>query len=160
VDCLATVSQVTDQRRSEKQEHAVAQYEFLSDKWISAARAIRDEYADRVPDVPSMRMNLVVSEVPFGEGAIEAHVDSSSGRIQLDLAHIEKPDVTVTADYATVKALFVDQNPAAAMQAFMSGKIRVQGDLGKLMALQTTAVPNGADDLAAEVAERIKKITK
>ncbi len=137
----------------------MAQYEFLSDKWISAARAIRDEYADRVPDAPPMRMNLVVSEVPFGDGTIEAHVDSSSGRIQLDLAHIEKPDVTVTADYATVKALFVDQNPAAAMQAFMSGKIRVQGDLGKLMALQTTAVPNGADDLAAEVAERIKTIT-
>jgi putative sterol carrier protein len=138
----------------------VAKYQFLSDKWISAARSIRDEYADRVPDAPPMRMNLVVSDVPFGDGAIEAHVDSSSGRIQLDLAHLDKPDVTVTADYATVQALFVDQNPAAAMQAFMSGKIRVQGDLGKLMALQSTAVPAGADDLATEVAERIKNITQ
>ncbi len=138
----------------------MAKYEFLSDKWISAARSIRDEYADRVPGAPPMRMNLVVSEVPFGEGIIEAHVDSSSGRIQLDLVHLDKPDVTVTADYVTVQALFVDQNPAAAMQAFMSGKIRVQGDLGKLLALQTTAVPNGADELATEVAERIKGITK
>ena len=138
----------------------MAKYEFLSNKWISAARAIRDEYADRIPEAPPMRMNLVVSEVPFGGGTIAAHVDSSSGRVQLDLEHLDKPDVTITADYATVQALFVDQNPAAAMQAFMSGKIRVQGDLGKLMALQTTAIPNGADDLATEVAERIKEITK
>ena len=138
----------------------MAKYQFLSEKWISAARSIRDEYADRIPDTPPMRMNLVVSEVPFGEGAIEAHVDSSNGRIQLDLAHLDKPDVTVTADYATVQALFVDQNPAAAMQAFMSGKIRVQGDLGKLMALQTTMAPAGAEDLATEVAERIKNITQ
>jgi putative sterol carrier protein len=138
----------------------VAKYQFLSDKWISAARSIRDEYADRIPDTPPMRMNLVVSDVPFGDGAIEAHVDSTDGRIQLDLAHLDKPDVTVTADYVTVQALFVDQNPAAAMQAFMSGKIRVQGDLGKLMALQTTVAPAGAEDLAAEVAERIKNITQ
>ena len=138
----------------------MAQYDFLSEKWISAARGIRDEYADRVPDAPPMRMNLVVSDVPFGSGTIEAHVDSSSGRLHLDLSHLDKPDVTVTADYVTIQALFVDQNPAAAMQAFMSGKIRVQGDLAKLMALQSTAMPTGADDLASEVAKRIKKITK
>ena len=109
----------------------MAQYEFLSDKWISAARAIRDEYADRVPDAPQMRMNLVVSEVPFGDGAIEAHVDSSSGRIQLDLTHIEKPDVTVTADYATVKALFVENisNPRLIEQIGRETKVKLGGTL-------------------------------
>jgi putative sterol carrier protein len=132
---------------------------FLSDKWIKEARKIRDEFAADLPEAPSIRMNLVINEVPFGEGALDAHLDSSDGQIHLDEGHLEKPDVSVTADYATAKALFVEQDPAAVMQAFMSGKIRVQGDLAKLLALQTAAVPAGAEDIAAEVANRIKAIT-
>ena len=105
-------------------------------------------------------MNLVINEVPFGEGSIDAHLDTSSGRIDLDEGHLEKADVSITADYATAKSLFVEQDPAAAMQAFMSGKIRVQGDLAKLLALtQTATVPEGAEDIAAKVAVRIKDIT-
>jgi putative sterol carrier protein len=138
----------------------VAQYEFLSNKWIKEARKIRDSFSADLPDAPPMRMNLVINEVPFGDGSIDAHLDTSSGRVQLDEGHIEKPDVSITADYATAKSLFVEQDPAAAMQAFMSGKIRVQGDLAKLLALtQTATVPEGVEDIAAKVAERIKNIT-
>jgi putative sterol carrier protein len=43
------------------------------------------------------------------------------------------------------------------MQAFMAGKIRVEGDMAKLMALQ--AAPVGADSSAAEMANRLKEIT-
>jgi putative sterol carrier protein len=49
------------------------------------------------------------------------------------------------------------QDPAAAMQAFLSGKIRVEGDMAKLMMLQASAMQ--PDPLAAEVAERVKAIT-
>jgi putative sterol carrier protein len=138
----------------------VAQYAFLSDKWITEARKIRDSFSDDLPDAPPMRMNLVINEVPFGDGSIDAHLDTTTGRVDLDEGHIEKPDVSITADYATAKSLFVEQDPAAAMQAFMSGKIRVQGDLAKLLALtQTATVPEGAEDIAAKVAARIKDIT-
>ncbi len=142
----------------------MAQYPFLSEKWIAAAREIRDEYQHKAPDVPPIAMNLVVNDVPFGDGPLNAHVDSSSGGLALDEGHLDKPDVSITTDYETAKALFVDQNPAAAMQAFMSGKIRVQGDLGKLLALQEVAGvgAGSADDisLAREIADRVKAITK
>ncbi len=138
----------------------MAKYPFLSDNWMIEARKVRDEYASELPDAPAMRMNLVITEVPFGDGGIDAHLDSSSGRISLDLGHLDKPDVSITTDFATAKALFVGQDPAAVMQAFMAGKIRVQGDLAKLLALQTAAVPVGAEDVAAKVAERIKDITE
>ncbi|MCB0956837.1 MAG: SCP2 sterol-binding domain-containing protein, partial [Ilumatobacter sp.] len=45
---------------------------------------------------------------------------------------------------------------AAGMQAFMSGKIKVQGDMMKMMAMQT-AMPQ--DDIAKQIATEIKDIT-
>ena len=47
------------------------------------------------------------------------------------------PDLTLTTDYDTAKKIFVDQDQAAGMQAFMAGKIKVQGDMMKMMAMQT-----------------------
>ena len=52
----------------------------------------------------------------------------------------------------------VDQDPAAGMQAFMSGKIKVQGDLTKLMTL-LSATPESAAATAAAFVNRVKAIT-
>jgi hypothetical protein len=132
-------------------------YPFLSDEWLEEARAIRAEFAGRVPFPHSVRMNLVVTEVPFGSGTIDAHVDSSSGDLALDTGHLDQQDLKVTVDYDTAKAILVDGNPSAGMQAFMAGKVRVEGDMAKLMALQ--AAPPAADSSAAEMAARLKAIT-
>jgi putative sterol carrier protein len=94
--------------------------------------------------------------VPFGGGTIDMHMDTSGGDVELDLGHIDNPDLTVTLDYETAKAIIVDQNPQAGMQAFMAGKIKVQGDMTKLMAMQSQA----PDPTAQKVAERIKEITE
>ena len=115
----------------------MASYPFLSDEWVEAARAVREEYRGRVPPLKhSVRVNQVITDVPFGTGTVESHVDTTSGELELDYGHLPDPDVTVTLDYATAKAIFVDGNPQAGMQAFMSGKIKVQGDMSKLMAIQ------------------------
>jgi putative sterol carrier protein len=82
-------------------------------------------------------------------------MDTSSGQLEMDLGHLDSPDLTVTADYATAKAIFVDQNPQAGMQAFMAGKVKVQGDMSKLMAMQAGA----PDPKAQEIADRIQAIT-
>jgi putative sterol carrier protein len=74
----------------------------------------------------------------------------------MDTGHVEGEDLTVTVDYATAKAIFVDQNPQAGMQAFMAGKIKVQGDMTKLMAMQSGPV----DPAAAEIAKQISEITE
>ena len=74
----------------------------------------------------------------------------------MDLGHLENPDLTVTLDYATAKAILVDGNPQAGMQAFMAGKIKVQGDMTKLMAMQQGT----PDPAAAEIAAKIKEITR
>ncbi len=135
---------------------------FLSDTWIAEAKKIRDSYKDRAPQTPTIRMNLVVSEVPFGAGTIEAHLDSTSGTLDLEHGHLEVSDVAISTDYLTTKTLFVDQDPQAAMQAFMTGKIRVQGDLTKLMALQPAATGLSDDhaQVVREIAAKIQAITE
>ena len=63
-------------------------------------------------------------------------IDTSSGQLAIEDGHIDEPDLTITTDYETAKTLFVQQDPAAAMQAVFAGKIKVQGDMSKLLALQ------------------------
>lgn len=132
-------------------------HQFLSDEWIEAARDIRRRWEDRVPAVEvQIRINVVATKVPFGEGTVHAHIDSSTGQLEMELGLLEAPDLTVTTDYDTARQLFVAQDPAASMQAFMSGKIKVEGDITKLMLMQTS-VPQTDD--ALQVAEEIRKIT-
>jgi putative sterol carrier protein len=136
----------------------VPKYKFLSEEWIEEAKRIRSEMEGDAPaPAHSVRMNQVITEVPFGDGEIQAHMDTSDGEMKMDLGHIENPDLTVTLDYATAKAILVDGNPQAGMQAFMAGKVKVQGDMTKLMAMQQTG---GADDTAAKVAAAIQDITE
>jgi putative sterol carrier protein len=132
-------------------------YEFLTPEWMEAAKKVRDESAaPSTPPAHIIRMNQVITDAPFGDGAeIHVHLDTSEGELKMDAGHIESPDLTVTVDWVTAKAIFVEQNPQAGMQAFMAGKVKVQGDMTKLMAMQ-----QGAPDPAAqEIADKIKDIT-
>ena len=138
----------------------MAQYPFLSDEWLQETRKIREEYRDHVPAVPvPVRMNQVINEVPFGEGVIRAYVDTSSGLLDMEVGQLEKPDLTITLSYATAKAILVDGDAAQAMNAFMSGRIRVDGDITKLIALQTAGSGAAANPSAAEMVKRIQAIT-
>jgi putative sterol carrier protein len=94
--------------------------------------------------------------VPFGDGVIHSHIDTSSGELVMDLGHLDSPDLTVTTDYATARAIFLEQDPQAGMQAFLSGKVKVEGDMTKMMQMQI-AMPK--DDLADQVAAEIMAIT-
>jgi len=133
-------------------------YQFLSDEWLQEARRIRAEYEGKSVSFPhAVRMNLVVTAVPFGEVDIDAHMDTSSGELILDEGHLDTPDLKVTVDYDTAKAILIEGNPQAGMQAFMAGRIKVEGDMAKLLALQ--AAPVGAESSAADIATRLREIT-
>ena len=137
----------------------MAKYPFLSEEWIGEVRKLGDEAraeggGAQIPH--QVKMNQVITDVPFGSGTIEAHMDTSSGEMQMEMGHLESPDLTVTLDYETAKAIFVDGNPQAGMQAFMAGKVKVQGDMTKLMAMQ--AAP--PDPRAQELSQKIRAITE
>jgi len=126
---------------------------------MEEAKRIREQYAGEGGGgggAHAIKMNQVITEVPFGDGPIKAHMDSTGGQMKMDLGHLDDPEVTIEIDYPTAKAIFVEGNPQAGMQAFMAGKIKVVGDMSKLMAMQSGVV----DPAALEAAKRIQDITE
>jgi hypothetical protein len=135
---------------------------FLSDDWVAEARQIRDEFrtngtAERAVSIPPVRINHVITDVPFGEGQIRAHTDTTSGVVEMDVGHLDDAEATVTLPYATAKAVIIDGDVQVAMQEFMSGRIKIEGDLTKLMAFQQASA--AADPAAAELNARLRAIT-
>ena len=135
-------------------------HSFMSQPWMDAAREIREKYADQATKVTtSIRMNQVITAVPevvTGDDVIKVYMDTSSGDVVMELGELEGADLTVTTDYDTARKLFVEQDQAAGMQACMAGKIKVQGDMMKMMAMQTS-MPQ--DEIAKTIAAEIKAIT-
>lgn len=135
---------------------------FLSPEWILEARKIRDDFSGRAPEpTEEVRANLVITDAPFTQEDIEGHVDTTGGSISVDEGHIDDPELTVKTDYATAKTLFVDRDPAKAMEAFMMGKVLVTGDVARVMAFAAAPPPTDPDELelANEIASRLSAIT-
>jgi putative sterol carrier protein len=106
---------------------------FLSDGWFDAAAQVIAEHANDGPPAPNLVMNL---EVADGDKTTEFHMGSRDGTTMFGKGHTDSADLTLSTDLETARAVFVDNNPAAGMQAFMSGKVRIQGDMTKLMMAQ------------------------
>jgi SCP-2 sterol transfer family len=129
---------------------------FLSEEWVREANALRTEFdAGEAPLSEPVRLNLVVTSVPFGSGALEASVDTTSGQFVLELGHLTNADLTVTVGYPVARSILAEGNAQAAMQAFITGGLRVEGDISKVMALQSIA-PGAA---ASELVARLRAIT-
>lgn len=136
-------------------------HDFLSPEWIDAAVALRDEYADRLPDPPTaVRMNLVITEVPFDDtDELLASIDTGENGLLPQLGHLDEPELTVSLEYDTAKSLFVDQDPEAVGQAFFGGRIRVDGDMSRLFLLQALEPSDEQRTLAEEVNRRLLDMT-
>lgn len=134
-------------------------YPFLSSEWIEAARALRDEYAGRLPpSTIEARVNVVVTDIPHGDAdVIKGHIDAGAGRTVIEEGLLDHPELTITVDYATARAVFVTRDQQEVMQSFLAGKILVDGDATKLLALQPT--PSDVDPLALEMYRRLDALT-
>lgn len=131
---------------------------FLSDEWVAQARAIETEYAGQGTPAPAqMQLNLTITDVPpdVSSGNLAASMDTTSGNLVLDLGHLDDADASITLGYDTAKSFLVEGNQQAMMQAFMSGKIKIMGDMTKVLALQAT----GNDEVAVAIQTRLREIT-
>ncbi len=137
-------------------------YEFLSDQWIEAVQKITEESSEEVQQAAAgatagidLKLNQTVTDVPesAGGGEKKLHMIIASGKFEWGLGHIDDADATITTDYETAKQIFVANDPQAGMQAFMAGKLRIEGDMTKLMALQQGGGPVGGGAIGQKIAE-------
>jgi putative sterol carrier protein len=131
--------------------------QFLSEEWFEAAIALREQYADQLPDVVmALTINQIITEVPFGDGEVRAYLDTTNNTVEFLPGEAEEPDAVVTTDYETARVMIVEQDPQAAMQAFMEGRVKVQGDMMKLMAAQAAQPSN---EVTEQLAEELRAMT-
>jgi len=116
---------------------------------------VGEEHGADAPEGNPVVVNVVVTDTPFGDER-QMHMGAKDGKGEMGQGIVDDADVTLTTDYATATDVFISGNPQAGMQAFMAGKVKVQGDMTKLMAMQSGPV----DPSAAEVAKQIAEITE
>ena len=125
------------------------QHVFLSDGWIEAAKAAYDRH--QVTVTYRMKMNQVVTGCPFEPSETRTFIDTSDGTMRTGKGSLDGAEVTVTTDWETARKLIVDADQAAAMQAFMSGKIKVVGDMTKLMVMNANPPTDAQKAAATEI---------
>jgi hypothetical protein len=133
----------------------VTKHPFLSDPWFDEVRRLHEAAGGAAPEGADIRMNLMITSTPF-DGDLAMHMAAAGGRADWGKGHLDDADVTLTLGYDTAKAIFVDGNPQAAIEAFMAGKIIVQGDITKLMVMQST----GPGASASELTKALQEITE
>jgi putative sterol carrier protein len=126
---------------------------FLSDDWFAEVeRLVAENSNDAAPAHANVLVNLTITDTPFGDER-QLHMGAKEGQGAFAKGHADGADVTLTTDYATAKDVFVSGNPQAGMQAFMAGKVKVQGDMTKLMAAQAGGGGGGNDALQQAIQE-------
>jgi len=128
----------------------VATHQFLSDDWFAVVERLVEDLGPEAPAGADVVMNLVVTETPFGAER-HLHAGARAGRAHWGIGHAPDADLTVTTDYDTARDLLLAGDPQAALGAFMGGKIKIQGDLAKLLAMQVDGAPAGAFALAEAI---------
>ena len=113
----------------------MAKHAFLSDDWFAVVEKLVEEHGADAPAHANVVVNLIITDTPFGDER-QMHMGAREGKGHWGIGHADDADVTLTTDYVTAKEVFVSGNPQAGMQAFMAGKVKVQGDMAKLMASQ------------------------
>ena len=127
-------------------------YPFLSDAWFDAADKLIKEHSAAAPPGVNLVMNL---EVSSGENTIEFHMGSKDGSTLFGKGKLDGADLTMSTDMDTARSVFVSGDQAAGMQAFMAGKVRVQGDMTKLMMAQA-----GGGGTSPGLTEALQSITE
>jgi putative sterol carrier protein len=122
--------------------------QFLTDEWAAAvgeALGGSDSFLDSIKGV-EMSLQFNVTEGPGGD--VPYYVDITGGKAGVVIGTADDPTLTITAAYETMAA--ISKGELNTQMAFMTGKLKVSGDMGKLMLHQKalneyTSVVSGLD---------------
>ncbi len=108
---------------------------FLSEEW---ARAMTDalnasEDFKKAASTQQTKLQQVVTDVPEG-GETKYYFTLNNGTAEVSLGELADAEATITQSYETAVALNRQElNP---QMAFMQGKLKISGNMMKLMQLQ------------------------
>ena len=123
-------------------------HQFLSDEWFTEV----DRLIAAAGDL----------QIPPAMKAVEVNVTVTSPSGNTDLfmkdglftrGHQASAPTKLTIPAELARKIFVDGDTAAGVQAFLEGKMQVEGDLAKLVAMQTVEPSEQQKQLTKRIAE-------
>jgi putative sterol carrier protein len=115
---------------------------FLSEDWaqeVTVALNGHDGFKNAI-GAADLGIQFEVSEAPDGD--VSYYLSTSAGTASMALGELDGPDVTVKQSYDTAAA--ISKGELNTQTAFMTGKLKVSGNLAKLMMHQNAVAQWGA----------------
>ena len=123
---------------------------FLSDEWLGevASRLNSNEAFQSAAKGQAARIQQQISGAPEGDVSYGFVLDG--GKVEMSKGEIENPEATVSQDYPT--AVAIGKQELSGQQAFMQGKLKVSGNLMKIMQIQgaLAAMPQALEGLEVD----------
>ncbi|PQA48925.1 SCP2 sterol-binding domain-containing protein [Amnimonas aquatica] len=106
---------------------------FLSQEWFAKVDELTAAAGDL--NIPSSVAGLVLNVTV--NGAPEGSVDLALNGGKFERGHNAGAATKLTLPADLLRKIFLEGDAAAGMQGFMTGQIKVEGDMSKLMTLQS-----------------------
>ena len=124
---------------------------FLSEEWaqeVSNALNASEEF-QAASSGQQVKLQQVVTDGPDG-GEQKYYFQLDSGKVQVGIGELADAEATLTQSYET--AVAITKQELNAQNAFMQGKLKITGNMMKLMQLQGVfnAMPKAVDGIEVE----------
>ena len=108
-----------------------ATFNFLTQSWFDAVARLNQEVGELnlSPNLAELTINVTVKS----ENPTLLHLQAG----KLNQHHIQNADATIYIDQDALNQIIHDNSVDTALEAFMTGKIFIEGDMSKVMALQS-----------------------
>lgn len=106
---------------------------FLSTEWAEAVKT-RLNANEEFRSASASQRATIQQIITSGEGDTHYWIQIAEGTIDMGVGDVEGPDATITQSYET--AVKLAKSELSVVTAFMTGKVKVAGNMGLLMGLQ------------------------
>jgi putative sterol carrier protein len=108
---------------------------FLSSEWAQAVNDALNAHQGFLGAIGSADLGIQFETTEAPEGDVSYYLRTGGGSAELALGKIDPADVTVGQTYET--AMAISKGDLNTQTAFMTGKLKLSGNLAKLMMHQT-----------------------
>ncbi|MFZ0627178.1 MAG: SCP2 sterol-binding domain-containing protein [Acidimicrobiia bacterium] len=108
---------------------------FLSEEWTSEVTSALESHEGFKNAIGSADLSIQFNTDDTPDGEVDYYLDAGGGQAVMALGTVDNPDVTVKQSYDTATA--ISKGELNVQTAFMTGKLKVSGNLAKLMMHQS-----------------------
>ena len=108
---------------------------FLSEEWARDVTTALNSHGGFKNAIGAAEVGIQFQVEDAPEGDVNYYLKSSGGTSNMAIGTLDDPDVTVKQSYDTASA--ISKGELNAQTAFMTGKLKVSGNLAKLMMHQS-----------------------